>query len=435
MAAKTEPRRRIQPQGDEEGRCGRCCRHFYGGLHAWSRMLVQLSRSDGKRTRWLVPFGSFPKTACATKSSTEPAPVPAEPAPVPAEPAPVPAEPAPVPAEPAPVPAEPAPVPAEPAPVPAEPAPVPAEPAPVPAEPAPVPAEPAPVPAEPAPVPAEPAPVPAEPAPVPAEPAPAPASSGQFVETFTGNVGLERFDLGAWHRDVDFLKSKTWTGDHDLNCGSPDTQRTLNASNPANMFYMCRDHMMSSVGDVAATTIAYFSPKPTFNNVRRVSWDVNVTELGARQWWEVSVVPASFNSGLPGCPHCSAENTISGTSGTMPAHPRDSVVVGNGPLGGDFRVFANGEMFGPDWRRVWGDANCCYLDPEGAASKAIRRTFTLTDNGNGTMTLDAFGNRYNFRGGFPAGEVKVVFQDLNYTPDKDGPVVGHTWHWDNIIIQ
>ena len=232
---------------------------------------------------------------------------------------------------------------------------------------------------------------------------PAAPPSGQFVETFTGNVGLERFDLGAWHRDVDFLKSKTWTGDHDLNCGSPDTQRTLNASNPANMFYMCRDHMMSSVGDVAATTIAYFSPKPTFNNVRRVSWDVNVTELGARQWWEVSVVPASFNSGLPGCPHCSAENTISGTSGTMPAHPRDSVVVGNGPLGGDFRVFANGEMFGPDFQRIWGDANCCYLDPEGAASKAIRRTFTLTDNGNGTMTLDAFGNRYNFRGGFPAG--------------------------------
>ena len=76
------------------------------------------------------------------------------------------------------------------------------------------------------------------------------------------------------------------------------------------------------------------------------------------------------------------------------------------------------------------------LDPEGAASKAIRRPFSVTDNRNGTLTVNYGGfATYTVPGSFPAGEFRVVFKDHNYTPDKELIPVGHTWHWDNIVIK
>jgi hypothetical protein len=165
-----------------------------------------------------------------------------------------------------------------------------------------------------------------------------------------------------------------------------------------------------------------------------VSWDVNVTDLGARQWWEVSVVSASFDSGVASCRYCTVIDWLSPSPSGLPAYPDDAVVVGVGPFGKTFNVHANGTNFNPSgWQRTCGDGSA--LDPEGCASKAIRRTFVLTDNGNGTMTLNAFGHAYTFEGAFPDGDVKVMFKDHNYTPDKDGVPVGHTWHWDNIVVQ
>ena len=50
---------------------------------------------------------------------------------------------------------------------------------------------------------------------------------------------------------------------------------------------------MTSVGDTSGYSIAWFSPKQTFQAgaTTQVSFDVNVTDLGNRQWWEVSLVP------------------------------------------------------------------------------------------------------------------------------------------------
>jgi hypothetical protein len=254
------------------------------------------------------------------------------------------------------------------------------------------------------------------------------------VETFTGNAGLDRFSTGIYHRDEYVMAATTWTGDHDLNCGGPDTQRTIRRSNPSESFYTCRDHMMTSIGDTSGYSTGWFAPKQTFASGTQVSWDVNVTDLGARQWWEVSIVPASFNSGVPSCPQCSVVDWLSPSPSGLPAYPAGSVVVGKGPFGNNFSVHANGKTFNPsDWQKVCGDPWA--LDPEGCASKAIRRTFTIRDNGNNTLTLSAFGKSYTFAGSFPSGGFNVVFKDHNYTPDKDGVPVGHTWHWDNIIVK
>ena len=295
-------------------------------------------------------------------------------------------------------------------------------------------AAPAPVPMAPAPT-APPAPAPTTATPAPTTVAPSPSvvpATGQFVETFTGNTGFERFDYGIYHRDEANLGAwpgaATWAGDHDANCGTPNTQRTIHRDRKNESFYMCRDHLMTSIGDTAGYSTGWFSPKQTFTNATQVSWDAGITDLGGRQWWEVSLMPASFNSGVPTCPHCSVTDWLSPSPSGLPAYPAGSVVVGIGP---DVNVSTNGVN-----RNVAQHTSRCSFDPEGCASKAIRRPFSMTDNRNGTITVNYGGVRtFTVPGSFPAGGFVVVFKDHNYTPDKDGAVAGYTWHWDNIIVR
>jgi hypothetical protein len=260
------------------------------------------------------------------------------------------------------------------------------------------------------------------------------STASEFVETFDGNVGLDRFDTGIYHRDSVLIAQTTWSGDHDADCGSPDTQRAIDREALDESFYLCRDHLMTSIGDTSGYSTGWFSPKQTFAGATEVSWDVNVTDLGARQWWEVAIMPSSFRTDVDECPHCSVVDWLSPDPSGLPAYPVDAVVVGNGPFGGSFSVHANGETFNPsDWQKACGDEWA--LGGDACSSKATRLPFTIRDNLDGTLTLTAFGDEFSFQGSFPDGEVNVVFKDHNYTPDKDGVPVGHTWHWDNIIVR
>lgn len=256
-----------------------------------------------------------------------------------------------------------------------------------------------------------------------------PPAMGGFVETFVGNAGLERFDHGVFHRDDSFNINGTVGGDHDLNCGDPSTQRTVYAADPSSSFYVCADHLMTAIGDWSGYSTGWFEPRQTFTTERTVSWDVNITDLGGRQWFEVAILPASFESGIPSCPHCVAMDWIAPVA-HLPAYPAGSIVVGNGPGGGDIRVSTNGVD-----RGVREFYKTCDFDPQGCGSKTIRRPFSIHDNGNGTVTVNYAGfGTYTVPGSFPA-EFRVVLKDHNYTPDKDGTPIGHTWHWDNIAIK
>ena len=250
--------------------------------------------------------------------------------------------------------------------------------------------------------------------------------SGGFVADFTGNTGLERFETGMYHRDDYMVAQTQWTGDHDLNCGDPSTQRTIQRSAPDESIYLCRDHLMTSVGDTSGYSISWFKPQPTFQGGTHtsVSWDVNVTDLGNRQWWEVSIVPV-------GAPFL-ATLDFAAIAADIPTYDDQSIVVGKGPYGNDGNIYTAGVSRDPlGWGHVCGSGAA---DPEGCASKAIRRTFTITDNRNGTVTIDFLGQRYTYPGAFPS-QFQVYFKDHNYTPDKDGVPVGHTWHWDNIVVR
>ena len=249
---------------------------------------------------------------------------------------------------------------------------------------------------------------------------------GDFLETFTGNTGLQRFDTGVYHRDDFMVATTTWAGDHDESCGDPTTQRTIHRDRPDESFYVCRDHLMTSVGDTSGYSIAWFSPKETFHSgsTTQVSFDVNVTDLGKRQWWEVSIVPS-------GAPFLATVDFVS-IAASIDTYDPQSIVVGNGPYGNDGNIVTEGIRRKPlGYQKICGDFA---VDPEACASKMIRRTFTITDNQNGTITFDYLGGRYTYPGEFP-DDFRVYFKDHNYTPDKDGVPVGHTWHWDNTSIR
>jgi hypothetical protein len=268
--------------------------------------------------------------------------------------------------------------------------------------------------------------------PPPPPPPPTPPTSGsQFFEGFASNTGLDRFNTGVFHRNLVIGYPSghggSWTADHDMNCGDPSTQRPLSSS-PSNtnldkIIFTCRDHVMTSMGDVDGYSVVWFSPKATFKNAKKVAWNVNVTDLGARQWWEVAVIPV-------GSAKVTAIDWIADTA-NLSRYPSGSVVTGNGPFGNTLHIHANGVDSNPTWQPICGSYA---LDPEGCASKPIRRPWSITDNGNGTVTVDFDGRKYSVAGKFPA-EFEVVFKDHNYTPDKDGRVAGHTWHWDNIEVQ
>jgi hypothetical protein len=262
-----------------------------------------------------------------------------------------------------------------------------------------------------------------------------PPSPSGFFEDFTGNTGFDRFVTGVYHRDSTLVAQTEWPGDHahgapGEDCGEPTTSRTVSRAQPAESFYVCRNHLMTSVGDTAGYSIAWFEPNRTFTTESTVSWYVNVTDLGARQWWEVAIVPAGWSSGEPGCPRCAAIDWLADPGGPagVPAYPADMLVVGSGPFGNDGLIRTGGVNRDP-----LGWSSIVWEDPEGAASKAIRRPFSITDNRDGTITVVFLGETYTYPGAFP-DEYVVKFKDHSYTPDKDAIPQGYTWHWDNISI-
>jgi len=285
-----------------------------------------------------------------------------------------------------------------------------------------------------------------------------PPPGTQFLETFDGDLGLDRFTWGVYHRNVgtqehgqpinDFGWSNAdhggaWTGDHDLACGDVTTQRSLSSSRSSfrvdELVYVCRNHLMTTMGDVDGYSIVWFSPDETFTDVTSVCFDVNLTDLGTRQWWKVGIVSeARYQS--------QTESWLSGWFGPetyVPAFVVSDVPPSN--LDG---------LDGPDIIvATWsgGASNAGYPGGmairdqhlnagfDAGADKATRHPVCLVDNQDGTVTFTVAGSSGTAPDSFPAGPVRVVFFDHNYTPDKSessfGVQRGYTWHWDNIEIE
>ncbi len=276
----------------------------------------------------------------------------------------------------------------------------------------------------------------------------APATStGDFHETFTDDDAMSRFESGIFHRDDFAVGVTSWPGDHQSTgpndeCSDPEETRTIERGDRGTGFnqdwiYRCKPggdaalaHVMTSIGDTSGYSIGAFTPDQTFDGVTEVRWDVNITDLGTRQFTEVKIMPSDrFDfQNLP----CAVE--------WLPCDTDD-----HGDLGSVGTTFFNGEQAinnrgsftsGDSWDagyRVTAD------DPA-RTSIRTRRTHFFRDNQDGTMTFgiereDGTFETVTADGGFPEGPVKVVFADHNYTPTKDEPSnITFTWHWDDLTV-
>ena len=283
-----------------------------------------------------------------------------------------------------------------------------------------------------------------------AELASAPAVGGAFSESFADpNAFAARFDYG-WSGEVHAGSAfgddaNDWQGDHDGGCGDPNgTSRTIHLgpgdsqAAAAQAFYTClpggdpaKGHVMTSV-NTEGYVIAWFSPKQTFNNVRQVCWDQNLTDLGGGKWTQVVFVTAGEIGGN------SAD--LGFTSPEFPANsgpssPRGTAAFGVKMFQGGLDAWQNGAFAGG----IGGGAT---------SDKAPRYQHCVTDQENGRLSVSiaqpngsvASGE---IAGSIPNGPIRVVFEDDNYNPDKhfsttetkarDGSGL-YTWHWDNIVI-
>jgi hypothetical protein len=239
-----------------------------------------------------------------------------------------------------------------------------------------------------------------------------------------------------------------WTGDHDQSCGSPDTQRPLRSDfrqdttgengwepyvdfHADELVYLCRNHLMTSMGEIAAYSVVWFSPDQVFSSVSEVCFDVNLTDLGNRQWWKVGVVSDSlFNS-----TYRTGYNGVVSVPGFMISDVGSADL--DDSLEGPDRIIATwsgGASAGYPGALKIGNNNVGG-EVDAGSDKATRHPVCLTDNLNGTVTFTVAGESATSASSFPSGPSRVVFYDHNYTPDKDGTPIGHTWHWDNIVVR
>jgi hypothetical protein len=286
--------------------------------------------------------------------------------------------------------------------------------------------------------------------------APAPTGSGSFSEDFADpDAFATRFDHGwsgqdpaTWPAVAEpFLE---WKGDHDMNCGKPDSHReiriTPGAAGKQAVWYQCapggdpaKAHLMTSVQTVGYN-IAWFTPKQTFSDVTKVCWSQNLTDLGGGKWTQVIIEPVDQVEAQQGDmglvdPDFWDDPTGPGT-GLIPDPQYGNVGA---------RMMRGGFQFWDSTGWIVGGDSAITQPLEGFEDKAKRFQLCVTDNGDGTVALSMDrpdgAKTATAPGKFPSGEVRVVFEDDSYNPDKhfniaeQPPDDDHlTWHWDDIQI-
>lgn len=228
--------------------------------------------------------------------------------------------------------------------------------------------------------------------------------------------------------------------DHGDDCSRPAAQHVVPSTThrsdgraPDQSFFICANHMMSSLGDVEGYSVSAFYPRQEFDFAAGgvLEWEVNLNAPHARSWWEVVIVPrdqlllASAKPWLPVDETYPAERIVL----TFSDQSAREVEVGRGatpPLG----VVA-GES---DWAG-WGvrhpgdpaltDRALRRLMRVELLPTALRWSIARADGSLDTLTVP-------LPGGLPFTRGVVLFKTHAYTPTKDGNDRLYTYHWDNI---
>ena len=286
-------------------------------------------------------------------------------------------------------------------------------------------------------------------------------SQWAFEENFNGDPAAPSQDLLPRHMDYvvthrthpkeHFTKNfLPFSADHGSDCAGPDpsasalpqhqvyTDQTTHGDNPDQSFFICKNHMMSSMGEVDAYSVSAFWPKQEFDfsDGGTLMFDVNINE-GHRQrhWWEIMIVPRDQLKVGAGPVWAAIDET----------YPNNRIVLQFRELIRQISVGADAPA--PDgWLAAtrqfakWDWAYWRTLHPEDPAleDRRIRRTMKIDFKADSISwgIKTAAGNfdwfKVNIPGGVPFERGLVVFKTHSYTPHKDGNVDTYTFHWDNI---
>lgn len=284
-----------------------------------------------------------------------------------------------------------------------------------------------------------------------------------LIERFNGNPASpsqsllpDNFDYVVTHRTEakeQFTKNYTpFPADHDETCAGPDpavsptrqhnvyTTQTSNGANPDPSFFICKNHMMSSMGEVGAYSVSAFWPRQAFDfsDGGTLKFDVNVNEgHSQRHWWEIMIVPQEQLKVGAGPVDSAIDET----------YPNERIVldfrnlvrrikVGTGALAPDGWLANEREFAQYDW------AYWSALHPEDPAlqDRRIRRKMRIDFRSDriiwGIRTAEGRWDNFSVDvpGGLPFDKGLVVFKTHSYTPYKQNNFDTYTFHWDNILF-
>ncbi|MFK7830205.1 MAG: hypothetical protein AB8B57_10535 [Congregibacter sp.] len=287
------------------------------------------------------------------------------------------------------------------------------------------------------------------------------ANNWVFEETFDGDPDKPSQDLlprtfeyvvtHRTHPKEQFTKPyAAYPADHAGDCAGPNpavsplpqhevfTTQTSSSQNPDPSFFVCKNHMMSSMGEVEAYSNSLFWPRQAFDfsDGATLEFDVNINEGHTfRSWWEVLIAPRDQMRFGPAPLQSAVDET----------YPQDRIVL-------DFRGNIRQVRVGKDtiapsgWiveERHFGQYD--YLDwrdlyPEDPAldDRRIRRKMRIRLEGEsivwGIETPDGSFDEFavDVPGGIPFSRGIVQFKTHAYTPYKLGNQSTYTFHWDNI---
>jgi len=254
------------------------------------------------------------------------------------------------------------------------------------------------------------------------------------------------------HPKEHFTKNfQPYPADHADDCRGPDpttgalpqhdvyTTQADNSGYPDSSFFICKNHMMSSMGHVSPYSISAFWPKQEefdFSSGGQLMFDVNVNE-GHRQrhWWEIMIVPKDQLKVAAGPDWAAIDEN----------YPKDRIVlqfrelirqisVGAGATAPDGLITEERQFAKWDWA-YWGDL---YPNDPALSDRRIRRTMDIRIQDNqiswGIENAQGVFDWFDVPvpGGIPFDKGLVVFKTHAYTPQKDGNYDTYTFHWDNI---
>lgn len=258
---------------------------------------------------------------------------------------------------------------------------------------------------------------------------------------------MDRFD---WELHVDEFSAlePSYIGEHDHACHGPDTYRTVTAGQrtgpgyidvaDSDLIWHCapggaaNGHVMTAVNTGGVATLS-FAPKQAFRNIHEVCWEQNMNSLGGGKWANLHVVPAADVDAHGGDLNYAAGLEV--PFGGIPLQP---------PPGAFNFSYLNASLHGyvvqPDGSQTkvidkWGA-----WEQNMETSPAPRYRFCIEDLENGHLRVTAFQKAQGtyvtdtFDGALPDGDVRVIWQDAAYNPDKHDSTGHLTWHWDTLAV-